>query len=249
LLLFLAVLSGYGIWRVTSSDPSSLAVDFNQYSAHARRWLATGELYLPHQLAGPGVEHGDPLYPPVIVYLLVPFLWLPAILWWIIPLAVTTVAIASFRPAAWTWPLLAFALLWPRTPALIYFGNPGMWVVAVIAAGLRFRWPGPLVLVKPSLAPFALAGFGTRGWLATLLLMAVSAIPLGELWFDYATVLSNAQLSLAYSLADLPFALAPVVAWMGRTKPTNSAWNQAETWRPNSLARVDRTRPGQSIAS
>ena len=192
-------------------------VDFRQYLDHTSRWQASGQFYLPHQLAGPTtIVDGDPLYPPVILWLLVPFTILPAILWWAIPVAVIVGVVAYLRPAPWTWPMLGFIALWPRTPALILYGNPGMWAVAAIAAAVVWRWPGPLVLFKPSLLPFALIGFGLRGWFLTLGVFALLCLPFGALWLDYATVLRNSGVPLSYSLLDVPLALAPLIAGVGR---------------------------------
>ena len=55
-----------------------------------RNWVDTGEFYLPHQLAGPYQVQTlvDVLYPPIALYLFVPFLVLPAVLWWAIPMSV-----------------------------------------------------------------------------------------------------------------------------------------------------------------
>jgi hypothetical protein len=194
-----------------------LGVDFRQYLDHTARWQGTGQFYLPRQLSGPTtVMDGDPLYPPVLLWLLVPFTFLPAILWWIVPLAVIVGVLVYLRPAPWTWPLLGFIAMWPRTPALILYGNPGMWVVAAIAAAVLWRWPGPLVLFKPSLFPFALIGFGSRGWFLTLGVFALLCLPFGSLWLDYATTLRNSAVPLSYSLLDVPLALAPVIAGVGR---------------------------------
>jgi hypothetical protein len=207
------------LFSFISSRPGGLGVDYLQYMGHATRWLQTGEFYLPHQLAGPGpVEDGDPLYPPTILWLLVPFTAWPAILWWAFPLATIVVTIVGLRPAPWTWPILAAIALWPRTPALIFYGNPGMWIVMFVCLALRFPWAGPLVLLKPSLAPFALIGFGRRSWFLALALVVAASLPFGALWIDYVTVLRNADLSHSYSLLDLPLLLAPLVAWLGSTR-------------------------------
>lgn len=196
-----------------------LGVDFQQYLAHTERWLATGEFYLPRQLAGTTtVMDGDPLYPPVILWLLVPFTVLPAVLWWLLPIGLTLAVIIGYRPAPWTWPLFAFIILWPRTEALILYGNPGMWSVAIIAAATRWHWPGPLVLFKPSLAPFALIGIRHRGWWITLAVFVLLCLPFGMLWIEYVTVLRNSSVPLSYSLLDVPLAMAPVIAYAGRTR-------------------------------
>jgi hypothetical protein len=60
----------------------------------AQRLLDTGTPYWPWQVAAPyGIGSGAILYPPVAFALFIPFLWLPAVLWWAIPVAVTVWAI------------------------------------------------------------------------------------------------------------------------------------------------------------
>jgi hypothetical protein len=212
------------IWTITLirvvAGNGGFGVDFLQYMDHTARWLETGQFYLPRQLAGPTtVMDGDPLYPPVVLWLLVPFQYLPALLWWVVPIGLTMAIIVGYRPAPWTWPLFAFIALWPRTEALVLYGNPGMWSVAVIAAATKWHWPGPLVLFKPSLAPFAVIGIRHRGWWVTLGVFILLCLPFGALWIDYVTVLRNSSVPLSYSLLDAPLALAPVIAYLGRTRP------------------------------
>ena len=251
ILLLTAVLGGLAaidailLWRDVTGHPGGLGVDFYQYRGHLERWLSTGQLYLPHQLAGPTpVGAGDPLYPPVVVYLLAPFQVLPAIVWWIVPLAVVGYVLVRLRPVLWVWPILALIALWPRTPALVFYGNPGMWAVAAVAGGVMWSWPGPLVLFKPSLAPFALVGIGTRGWLVTLVVVIVASLPQAGLWRDYLTVLRNSAISLDYSLLDLPVMFVPIVAWLGRSDRT-VGWQL----RPLRRSAPDRdTHPGASSA-
>jgi hypothetical protein len=193
-----------------------VGTDYFQYQAQVDRWLATGEFYLPRQLAGQTIiEPGDPIYPPWALYLFAPFHYLPAILWWLIPLTLIGVIIAWHRPAPWTWPFLLLIFCWPKTPASILYGNTTMWTSAIVAAATVWRWPGPLVLFKPSFAPFALVGIRSRGWWITLLAVGLAAIPLGALWLDYLTVVRNVRPVLTYSILDLPLVLAPLVAAYG----------------------------------
>jgi hypothetical protein len=217
-----AVVWAAQLTMIVTGHEGGLAVDFRQYQDHVSRWFATGELYFPRQLAGPySLQDGDPLYPPPILYLLIPFRVLPELLWWIIPIGITVVIMVSLRPAPWTWPILALIALWPRTPALILYANPGMWTVAFVALALRFPWAGPLILLKPSFGPLALIGAPRRSWFISLAIIGVAAIPFGTLWLDYIAALRNSQLSLTYSLVDLPLALAPIVCWLGRVRPAN----------------------------
>jgi hypothetical protein len=218
----LAILSGALLFQIVYANRVGIGVDFHQYLGHVERWQTTGQLYLPHQLAGPTqVMDGDPLYPPTILWLLLPFRVLPEAIWWLVPSTIIVGTLVRLRPAPWTWPLLAIVALWPRTPALFLYGNPGMWMVAFICLALWRPWAGPLILLKPSLAPFALLGFGRRSWFIALAVVLVGSIPFGSLWVDYVTVLRNSSVPLTYSLLDLPLTLAPVIAYLGRTRDLN----------------------------
>ena len=117
--------------------------DHRFYVDAARRWLETGSFYLPHQMAGPYsvTLMLDVLYPPTALYLFAPFVRLPWILWWLIPLATIASVVVWLRPAIWSWPLLALTILWPRTLGAVIYGNMDMWVAAGLAAGIRWGWP------------------------------------------------------------------------------------------------------------
>jgi hypothetical protein len=223
----LAILSAVLLFQIVYGNRVGIGVDFHQYLDHVARWQATGQLYLPRQLAGPTtVMDGDPLYPPTVLWLLVPFTVLPEPIWWIIPTAIIVVTLTRLRPAPWTWPLLAIIAFWPRTPALFLYGNPGMWMVAFICLALWRAWAGPLILLKPSLAPFALLGVGRRSWFIALAVVVALSIPFGRLWLDYATVLQNSRVPLTYSLLDLPLTLAPVIAFLGRRRELDGSPRQ-----------------------
>jgi hypothetical protein len=218
LLLAVGTVWTLQLWSIISSHQGGVGVDFHRYQELTGQWLSTGHFYLDRQLAGPTtVRDGDPLYPPTLLYLLVPFQVLPELLWWAIPLTVFACVLVRLRPRAWTWPLLAAVLVWPRTPALIIYGNPGMWIDAAIAAGVLWAWPSALVLLKPSLLPLALLGIRKRSWWIAVGLLTLAALPFGTLWLDYLTVLRNSAVPATYSVLDLPLALAPVIAWMGRS--------------------------------
>jgi hypothetical protein len=217
-LLVVGTVWALQLWSIISSHQGGVGVDFHRYQELTGRWLSSGQFYLEHQLAGPTtVKDGDPLYPPIVLYLLVPFQLLPELLWWVIPLTVLAYVLVRLRPRAWTWPLLAAVVVWPRTPALIFYGNPGMWIDAAIAAGVLYAWPSALVLIKPSLLPLALLGIRKRSWWIAVCVLTIAAIPFGTLWLDYVTVLRNSAVAATYSVLDLPLALAPVIAWLGRS--------------------------------
>lgn len=203
---------------VAQLRPGSVGVDFHQYLVHTRRWLDGGSLFLDRQLHGPyAIEAGDSLYPPTILYLTVPFVYgLPEVAWWAVPAGIIAAAMLHHRPAPWTWPIMAALLVLPRTVEIVLYGNPVLWVTAALAAGTVAGWPSVGVLLKPSLAPFALWGVRRRSWWYALAAMAILALPLGALWTVWGRALLDSNGSLAYSLPDLTFVMVPVVAWIGR---------------------------------
>jgi hypothetical protein len=214
-----------GAWNLTILVPqmiglkAAIGVDYNLYMSATDSWLGGGSFYLERQLDGAYEIHdGDVLYPPTILWLLVPFSRLPAILWWAIPTAVIGWAIWRVRPAWWSWPVLAFILWYPRTEAMFLYGNPGIWIVAAVAASTRWRSASTLVLLKPSLGFLALFGARRRSWWIALGILALASLPMAGLWLDYAGVVSNSNVGLAYSLQDLPPSIAPLLAWLARTR-------------------------------
>lgn len=93
------------------------------------------------------MAHGVSVYPPVFLWLLVPFTVLPGFLWWGIPLGLTLAALWRLRPAPWGWAVLAVAAyLWLLNP--IVAGNPILWAVAFLAVGLAWPAAMPFAAVK-----------------------------------------------------------------------------------------------------
>jgi hypothetical protein len=194
--------------------------DYEMYMEATRRWLAGGSFYLERQLAGPyQIVPGDVLYPPYALALFVPASLLPALLWWILPLSLIGFALYRLRPAALSWPILAALLWWPPTNIKVLTGNPVIWVVAAAFLGAVWAWPSVGVLLKPSLFPFAVVGIRQRSWwvaLGGLLVIASLFLPM---WPDYITVLRNGSnaAGIAYSVAEVPTMLLPVVAGAAAT--------------------------------
>jgi hypothetical protein len=208
----------------------AIGADYRFFMDITRNWVDTGEFYLPHQLAGPYQVQTlvDVLYPPFALYLFVPFLVLPAVLWWAVPMTMFAVGIAWLRPARWTWPLIAIGIAWPQTLAQLLYGNTNMWVAGMIAAGVVLAWPSVLILFKPAFAPFALIGVNRRRWWVAMGILCLAALPFGTMWLDYATVIRNSSLSASYGLINLPLMVAPLIAWVGRRRPERSVHLQAD---------------------
>jgi hypothetical protein len=194
------------------------AVDFQTYRDATVRLLEGKGWFLDRQVHGPyELWLGDILYPPLAAVLWIPFLLLPAALFWIIPGIVIAAVVASWRPATWAFPLIALCLAWPLTLARVITGNPMMWLAAFTALGLRWGWPAALVFVKPTVAPFALIGANRRSWwVATGLMLVALIVADGALWIR---VLLDTQVTEGwlYGYVDAPGLALPVVAWLGRT--------------------------------
>jgi hypothetical protein len=219
-------------------DPLSqpLGIDFSLYRDVAARWLAGGSYFEPRQLAGPyAIEAGDVLYPPVALWLFLPFVVVPAILWWALPLGATAWAIWRLRPRPEVWPLLALCVAWPTTLLKTWTGNPVIWAVAALALGMLYRWPSVFVLLKTSLFPFALFGANRRSWWIALAVLVVLSLPFGALWVDWvASVVNSRGGGPLYSALEIPMLLLPLVAWAGRTRPGHP--NGGHTFAPNTSA-------------
>ncbi len=199
----------------------NIGVDYILYRDAAARWVQGAGFYLPHQLAGPYViAHGDVLYPPPILVLLLPFLVLPAVLWWAIPLGITLAMVLAYRPSGPAWLAIAVCLWFPITGVKILHGNPGLWFMAAIALGTRWAWPSALVLLKPTVAPFALIGIRRRGWWLGLAGLAAVSMLFLPMWPDYITDLRNSQTEggILYNLNEYPMLAIPAFAWLGRRR-------------------------------
>jgi hypothetical protein len=198
-------------------------IDRILYMAATDRWLSGQGFYLSDQLAGPYAIHfgiaRDPLYPPLLLYLTVPFRFLPPFLWWAVPIVITVWSLIRLHPAPWTWPIMLGLLVYPLSWYVFFFGGPSMWVLAFAAAGAAYGWPGVFVLIKPTLAPFALFGVRRRSWWITLAILALACLPFGLLWVDWlraAVINPTNDAGILYSLRQVPLMMIPLVAWLGR---------------------------------
>jgi hypothetical protein len=197
-----------------------VGIDANIYFNATDRWLADGTWYLPRQLNGPyAIEIGDVLYPPILLWILLPFEVLPAALWWAIPLAITALALVRIRPPRWSIALLLLCLAWGPAMAQLVKGNPVMWIMAALTVSVAFGWPSTLVLVKPSLFPFALLGIRRRSWWVQLAVLGVLSLPVLGLTLLYPQVILDSRGGgLLYSLNDVPLLVLPVLAGLAAGK-------------------------------
>lgn len=229
-LLSIAILVGGVLFVVYAWDYwQSVAIpgaDYRIYMHAAERWVDTGQPYLPYQLEGPYLvnDHRDLaspiLYPPTTMLLFAAFLWLPAFLWWAIPIGITAWVVWSHHPRPLVWPVLAFLFAFPMTLWFIATGNPLLWFVAAVA-GATLRGPsGALVLLKPTLLPFALVGVWRRSWWIGLAALAFVSLAFLPLWDDYRLVLTNAVGGIGplYSINQYPAMMIPIVAWLGSSR-------------------------------
>lgn len=197
--------------------------DFVMYRDAAARWLAGRPFYQPWQLGGPydvWARYGAVLYPPPILLLLVPFTVLPGLLWHALPVAIVAGVITWHRPHPSVWPFLAMGLAWPSTMQMIAHGNPVIWAWTALALGTFWGWPAVAVLLKPTLAPFALFGVRRRSWWIALGAAALVSLLFLPMWGDWATaVIDSRGTGILYSAKEIPMMLLPVVAWLGRSTP------------------------------
>lgn len=192
--------------------------DYEMYMEATRRWLAGGSFYLPHQLEGPyPVVVGVILYPPVALWLFVPFTVLPGFMWWAVPIGVTAWVIWSLRPAPVAWPVMALCL-WGPVQMHVISGNPGLYSMMFVALALRWPFFGPFAFLKPQVGFFGVWGIRHRAWWVGLAVLAGLSLLLLPMWFDWLTVVRNGQGSggIAYSWQVLPMMLIPIIAWLAR---------------------------------
>lgn len=198
-----------------------LGVDYQLYIDATARWLAGGPFYPAYELAGPfaNTDH-DVLYPPTAMLLFAPFTVLPAALWWAIPLGIIAAVTAYLRPDPIVWPFLAICLAWPATALTIVVGNPVLWGVAALALATIHRWPAALIVIKPSLLPFALFGVWRRSWWVALGVVVALSLPFGSLWEEWLRVVWNSRVGgVFHSIQQVPMLLFPQIVWLGRTRP------------------------------
>lgn len=220
----LSALAWVGTFAWYQQHPASFGFDYVFYRDIGERFLEGGAVYWPYQLAGSYEFTGqvDNLYPPIALLLFVPAAALPepvsVLLWWGIPLGVLAYTIWRWRPSRGWLAVTILLLSTPRALSVFPLGNTDMWIAAAVAGGFAWGWPAVFVVIKPTLAPLALIGVRSRAWwVAAAVLIGVSLLML-PLWADYLTAMRNWIPEPLYAVVSIPLAVAPAVAWWGRTR-------------------------------
>lgn len=201
--------------------------DFHLYLDAASRWLSGGPYYPPEQLTQPMVDDGNRiLYPPTALWVFGALAVLPrdiaALIWWAFPVAALTLQIIRLRPLPIVWPFIAICVAWPPTVLTIVVWNSGPLFVAFLALGTLYRWPSALIILKPSVLPFAYWGANHRSWWIAAAIIAVMGVPFGSLWLDWFKVLGNSDQigGIWHSVQQFPMFLWPILVWLGRSRET-----------------------------
>lgn len=199
-----------------------LGIDRRIYQDAAIRFIGGGSYFLPSQLAGPHVlGPGEVLYPPVTLWLLVPFAYLPDLLWWAVPIVLLAFALCRMHPRGWALPAMAALLTLSNALDIYWLGQPTIWLPVFVAFGLERGGWAVLVLLKPSLFPFALIGIRRRSWWITALALVPLSLAFGlQMWRDWFVAIVNITSGggLVYSASQAPLLLIPVVAWLARDR-------------------------------
>jgi hypothetical protein len=152
-----------------------LGADLGIMRELGRRWFETGTMYLPYQLTGPySIDVQDPLtntpalYPPAAgpVFAAVWALPEPRRRRPVVGRAVRDhgLRLRPLAPAAAGVGADRAMFAHPMSALHILSGGTAMWAMALVAAGLLWHWPPALILLKPTLLPFALIGIRHRSW-------------------------------------------------------------------------------------
>jgi hypothetical protein len=213
---------------------ASFGVDHAVYELAAERWMAGGTFYLPFQLDAQYEIRwwGEVLYPPVILWLLVPMSFLPGALWWLIPGVLFAAAVLRLRPRPWGLALAAGLSVLPWVQDPILWGNPVMWLTAAVAWGLLVGWPSVLVLAKPTVGLYVLTGLvRPKAFLVGLAVLLAASVPFGWMWLDWATAVRNSGLHPLYSLSQYVILSIPVVLFAASEASTPFRLALAERFR------------------
>jgi hypothetical protein len=217
--VFILILDA-GTWvaYIRSGQFPPLGADYAAYQGATQSWLSGGPFFRPYQLAGPYPLAGyadtslDPiLYPPVILALFIPMMAIP-VLWWALPIAVIGIVVWKNRTPSRLFFVTALAL-WPTSVFLVTNGSPTLWLVAFLALATVTPVFAPLLLLKPTLWPFAVYRINERGWWLGMGLLGAASLFFASLWPDYLTAVLNARdhPGLLHSVSNIPALMIPLL--------------------------------------
>jgi len=204
-----------------------IGADYTLYMDATRRWLSGGSFYVPAHVAAPfQLGWGAVLYPPQALLVFAPFTVLPWPLWYAIPIGITGSMIWWHRPALWGWvAMVAVVTAFPLEFLIYPVGTPTIWFVAVVALATRWSWMSALILVKPSIFPFALPGLGDKRWWATVAVLIATGLLFWDTTLEWLRVMQNQRgANLLYSQGNVWVLLIPVVAWASGVRRRRHAW-------------------------
>ena len=119
------------------------------------------------------------------------------------------------RPPLWGWALTLACFCWFWSMGVFLFGNPGMCIVAFVAAGTVWSWPFALVLLKPTFAPIALLGARHRSWWITVGgdggRSRCCSCRSGSTGSRSSR---NSDVTLCYNFPTIPLMVAPLIPWL-----------------------------------
>jgi hypothetical protein len=221
------------LWRGIDAR-GEIGYDAHLFAMFGQRFVETGEAYFPVQFGAPYLVQGTVnVYPPLALYLFVPLAYVPLILWWAIPIAVFAWHLARYRPKPWAWPVLALMLAYPPTVSGLIYGSSTMWSAAFLCIAFRYPLAAALIAFKPvDILVWPLFVRRKAFWIG-LAIMALAALPFGELWFDwFAAITNTVGSSPLRNITGWPLLLLPVVAWFrpaARGSPTTGT--QWQWWQ------------------
>jgi len=195
--------------------------DWRVYHDAALRFLDGRSYFTPDQLAPAHVlTYGDVLYPPTALWLFVPMALLPPIVWHLVPVLVAGAALWRLRPSAWGWVGIAWLAAWPVGPCYLFSGNPLTWAVACLFAAVAWDVPASLLLLMPSLLPFAFYRCNRRRWWLGLLALVLLSLPLLSLNITWLRVIlgTSGTGGPLYGIRDWPTMCIPLVAAASATR-------------------------------
>jgi hypothetical protein len=207
--------------------PGAIGIDYAAVTDAARRWLDTGQPFPDRQLHGPYAhigwnpsDTGEFFYPPVTLPFFALFAFLPALAWWLAIALLFALGLRRVRPARWSWPLLAGLAAFTNLVPVLIAGNPALWIAVCALWAPVTGWSGALVLLKPTLAPWAVLGIWRRSWWVAIAVLALASIPFASLWVDWVhAVLDLQESGLHFLLVQAPFMLIPTAALAAGTGP------------------------------